>query len=262
LRNGNFWNGVTASVVNRTAHQMLTADMTLRFFDTENTLIGQSRVTFQVATPLASTDNAAYNSSFGVSISEPNAAVTKIECRPADATFTGGKKWAYGQTWPEKLLPIPKASADTGGGEASSSTPVANVPVASVPVGAAPRFQVAVTNSWNDTLQGYLFVHDTIAVTAANADVTLHGSDLLLTMLLPGGAKKQYIGLSQPAPMYSKLNPLGSQPTAAYEVQPGQDLGRLGAITVPAHTTITTTVTFAVPDQVAIATDNRGVSAR
>jgi hypothetical protein len=259
LRNGNFWNGVTASIVNRTAHQMLTGDMTLRFFDTENTLIGQTRVEFQVSPPLASTDNAAYNANFGVSMTEPTAAVTKIECRPADATFTGNHKWAYGQTWPEKLLPIPKASADSTGGAGGSSATAAPVSVA--PIATKPRLFLAVTNSWNDVFPNGLLVHDTLAITGGDVDAQLRPTDLTLTMTLPGGAKKTYPGLAAPAPQYTKIVP-GVGTTLAYEVAPADDLGRLGMIVIPAHASVKTTVTFGVGDPISTPTDNRGVTVK
>ena len=80
-------------------------------------------------------------------------------------------------------------------------------------------------------------------------------------MTLPGGAKKQYPGLAAPAPQYSKIVP-GVGATMAYEVAPADDLGRLGMIVIPAHSSVVTTVTFGLTDQVQTPTDNRAVTVR
>jgi hypothetical protein len=80
-------------------------------------------------------------------------------------------------------------------------------------------------------------------------------------MTLPGGARKTYPGLAAPAPQYSKIVP-GVGTTLAYEVAPAADLGRLGMIIIPAHASVTTTVTFGIADPLATPTDNRNVTLR
>jgi len=253
-RSSAFWHGYTLGIVNRTKHQLLSADVALRLYDVENALIGQTTIRLPVQTPLADSDTAVYSeSSFGVNMTEPITAVTRVECRAATATFTGSKNWTYGRTWPEKLLPLPTAENVNAGGAGERPA---------ISSSAASRVQIAVTNAWNDMVNGILFVHDTIAVNGGETDRMLRASDLTLTMALSNGARKTYTGMTQGAPTYSKINPLASSTTTAYEVEPTSDLGRLGIIMVPAHGAVTVTVTFAVPDPVANATDNRAVTAR
>jgi hypothetical protein len=143
----------------------------------------------------------------------------------------------------------------SGGGQQAA-------PNNAAPAAATPKITIAVTNSWTDTVNGTLFIHDAISITGGNADVQLRATDLALSMTLAGGAKKSYLGLGIPAPQYSKISALSSQPVAAYEVDPSQDLGRLGAITVPAHGNVATTVTFLITDPVQSANDNRAVTVR
>jgi hypothetical protein len=89
------------------------------------------------------------------------------------------------------------------------------------------------------------------------ADSTVTPSDFTLTMMLADGTGRTYAGMTQAAPTYQKINPLGNQLITAYEVDPQTDLGRMGSVAVPAHGTISVTVTFMVPDAVANPNDNR-----
>ncbi len=248
-----FWHGGTVTVVNRTRHQLLAAGVALRMYDAENTLIGQTSVSLPVTTPVASDDVAAYEVGFGVSMTEPISAVARVDCRPANATFTGNKKWTYGQTWPEKLLPLPTARHDAGEGEGTRNTGA---------VRTKPHVQVAVTRSWTDTLDGVLYVHDALAIVGSEGTVTLRPSDLTLTVPLANGARKTYAGLAQAAPTYQRLNPFGSATTTVPEVAPAEDFGRIGMMTVPPHGAVTTTVTFAIADPVAPDATYREVSLR
>jgi len=120
-----------------------------------------------------------------------------------------------------------------------------------------------VTNAWNDTVNGTLFVHDAIAITGGADDVTVQPGDFALTMQLANGAKKSYGSMTEAAPTYQKLSALSpNNLTTAYEVDPKDDLGSIGPITVPAHGSVHVIITFQVPDTVAAPTDNRAVSLR
>jgi len=121
---------------------------------------------------------------------------------------------------------------------------------------------ITVTNAWSDTFNGAILVHDTISVTGGSADTTLTARQFALTMSLANGARKTYFGLTQAAPTYQKINPLGSTTMTAYEVAPKSDLGGLGSIVVPSHGNVTVTVTFVVPDALTNSSDNRSVVLR
>ncbi len=138
-------------------------------YDADNTLIGQTSVSLHITTPVASDDNAAYKVEFGVNMTEPISAVARVDCRPANATFTGNKKWTYGQTWPERLLPPATAQHEAGEGEGARNTSAMRT---------RPHVQVAVTKTWTDTLDGVLYVHDALAIAGSDGTVTIRPSDL------------------------------------------------------------------------------------
>ncbi len=123
-----------------------------------------------------------------------------------------------------------------------------------------------VTNAWDDTLNGTLFVHDTVVVSGGNSDVTLAPSSFVLAINLANGGRKSYPALSTSAPAYSKFNVAANNGAGGDvmvpEVDPSSDLGRLGSITIPAHGSATVTVTFAVTDPVADPKSNRNVTLR
>ena len=128
------------------------------------------------------------------------------------------------------------------------------------PIAVAP-FSISPTNSWNDTVSGNLLIHVAIEVQGGESDASLRASDITLTMALANGGKKTYVGMTSPAPTFQKLNPLGNAPTTAYQVDPKEDLGRLGSLIVPAHGTVKVVATFLVGnDVVANPSNNRNVS--
>jgi hypothetical protein len=253
-RGGGFWHGGTYDVVNRTPHQLLTASVTLRFYDSDNALIGQATSELPISTPVVSGDTGAYQSGFGVQMSEPASAVVRIDCRPASATFSGNKRWAFGQTWPEKLLPMPSATSAQPESADHNPAPVAVVAPKS------QRLPFVIAKTWNDIVNGnQIVVHAALVIQGGTSDTTIHASDFTLTMRLASGAKKTFDGLARQAPTFQRLNPLGSQLANVNEVDPKSDLGGLGSLIVPANGTVNTTVSFYVPDVLADANDNRAV---
>lgn len=253
-RGGGFWHGATYQIVNRTPHQLLTASVTLRFYDSDNALIGQASSDLPISTPVVSGDTGAYQAGFGVQMSEPASAVTRIDCRPASATFSGNKRWAFGQTWPEKLSPMPSTAAAQPQSADNNPAPVAVV------APKAPRLPFVITKTWNDVVNGnQIVVHAAVVIQGGTSDTTIHASDFSLSMRLANGAKKNYDGLARATPTFQRLNPLGNQLANVSEVDPKSDLGGLGSLIVPANGTVNTTVSFYVPDVLADANDNRAV---
>lgn len=94
-------------------------------------------------------------------------------------------------------------------------------------------------------------MHDSVTISGGDSDRHVRSSDFLLTLPLAGGAKKSYVGLTQAAPLYSKVDALTGNSVMAPSIDPAIDLGRIGDIIVPAHGNVTTTVTFAVADPIA-----------
>ena len=110
-------------------------------------------------------------------------------------------------------------------------------------------------------VQGALFVHAALDIQGGSTDANLTPNMLMLTMQLSNGAKKSYGAMTQAAPTYQKLNPLGQTTQTAYEVDPKDDLGAIGSIIVPAHGTVHVIATFFVgTDVVADPTSNRQVA--
>lgn len=71
---------------------------------------------------------------------------------------------------------------------------------------------------------------------------------------------KSYTAVSRAAPTYQKLNAVTGATMTAYEVDPKDDLGRLGEIIIPAHGTVNVVATFWVQESVADPTDNKNVT--
>ncbi len=244
------WDG-TFNVLNRTKHAMLSFRVRYRAFDSENVAIGQGTSDVAPSESLASGDTGTYSSETFFGVSEPRSSGLHLNCRVEAATFTGKRSWTFGHRWPEKLLPL---------GRASAFSPLPPLSRRSMP--APPRLGITVVNAWNDAVNGALFVHDSITVHGGASDATLRASDFRLTMSLANGSRRTYAGLAQPAPTFQKLNPLGPDMTSAYEVDPREDLGAMGSILVPAHGVVRTTVTFDVTDAVSDPQANRLVVIR
>lgn len=152
---GPYGDPLNAVVTNRTSHAVLSVGVQIRYYDQDGTLVGQGAPTRTLEAPLAGGDDAALQFSSGADLSEPAAAIVRATCRLQSATFTGNKKWTYGRTWTEKLLPLKTAQREAGEGEGARSTGA---------VRTRPHVQVTVTRTWTDTLDGVLYVHDALAI--------------------------------------------------------------------------------------------------
>jgi hypothetical protein len=142
---------------------------------------------------------------------------------------------------------------------------IANRPAAPAAPAAPPppALGLTVTNAWNDTVNGVLFVHDAVVISGGDQDVALKPDDFAISMRLANGAIKQYASLTDAAPTYQKYNAMASgYISTAYEVDPKEDLGAIGPMTVPAHGSVRVVVTFQIPDAVSTPGDNRKVSFR
>jgi len=238
-------------IANRTTHTLASAQVRFVFFDTENTRMDQEDIGLPLTAPVAPGDVS--TARVDIMFQGTATLLSRVSCRIESANFSAGKHWTYGQRWPEKLIPIRKEAMSFSGGEGRGATAAQRV------TPAAARVQVTVTNAWTDTVAGVLYVHDALAIVGRDAPTILRPSDLTLTVALANGATKTYQAMNGSAPTYLKLNPLGDTPTTAYEVDPTADMGRIGALTIPPHGTVTTTVTFAIPDPIAASATYRDV---
>jgi len=253
---------VHVNVVNRTRYDMISVTIAYRAFDTSNEQIGQATDVLSPAELLRPADTGTYGASVGMGLSEPSNTVGRLTCRVVAATFTGRKTWSYDHRWPEKLLPMDSSGAGGEKGRAAGSSGAGGSLSERRPITAL----VTVVNAWNDPVNGALFVHDTVAITGGNSDITVAPGSFILAIQLANGGRKSYRGLSTAAPSYSKYNVTANNGAGGNvlvpEVAADSDLGRMGSITVPAHGTVTVTVTFAVTDPVADPNANRGVTLR
>lgn len=244
-------------VNNRTTHGLLSIAVDIRYFDQDNTLVGEAKPSNAISPPVDGGENTIVQLDPSAGFSEPASAIVRATCRIQSATFTSNKKWTYGQRWTDKLLPPRHASANDVGQEPQSGL----APSRSAPAPTQrPRVHIAITSAWTDNVNGVLYVHDALAITGGDTPATLQPSDVVLTLTLANGASKTYAAMDQPAPTYAKLNPLGDTPTIAYEVDPAADFGRIGPMTIPPHATVTTTATFMVPDLVSANATYRDVA--
>lgn len=248
------------NISNRTSHSVTSFSVQIRLYDTDGVEIGQTTVSQDLNDLLTPGDTATYNIGYAnIDSSEPQQAYARVTCRLQSATFTGRKSWTYGQRWHEPLRRI-ETQGTSGDDSSSDSVPLQASRSHTVSASAGQRVTFSVVNAWNDTAGGELLVHDTLDIQGANSEATVGASAFKLTMVLANGAKKTYTGLPSAAPTYTKWNTLTNQSTLAHEVDPSEDLGALGAVTVPAHGSAHVTVTFLVPDPVANPSDNRSIS--
>ena len=247
------WSG-NFVIANRTKHFLASARIMLVAYDGENTRMDQRGLEVSYADPVASGESTSSPLEMEFSVQGREALIARVSCRVQGATFSGNKRWSFGEKWPEKLLPLQSEAAGksdvVGGGGAAAPKPTVS----------APRASIVVTNSWNDVVNGVTFVHVALSFSAGDAPAVVRPSDVQLTMSLANGLQKTYTALATSAPTYQKLNPLGSSTTTAYEVTPSEDFGRIGPVTVPAHGAGRVIATFAVAEALANPTNNRAVS--
>ncbi|MFY9646091.1 MAG: hypothetical protein WAK29_12985 [Terriglobales bacterium] len=148
-------------------------------------------------------------------------------------------------------------------GAAAASSKQTSGPPESAQQPAGP-FSFTVTKTWNDEVNGVLYVHAAMFINGGSRDVNLERDDFVLSMRLANGARKSYPSMSQAAPTYERVNLLvgfgGS--TVGYQVAPKEDLGAIGPMTIPAHGNVSIVVTFQVPDPVADPLDTHAISLR
>jgi len=244
------------AVENRTSHQMISFNVKYQFYDADNVLIGTGNSHVVPDETLAPGVTAAYFTTVYLSgsIAEPISALARVTCRMDGASFSGQKKWTYGQPWRE---PLKSARAPEGQGADSSAAGSADGTA-----GTDRALRMRVANAWNDNVNGVLVVHDTVVLEGGPSEARVSPSDFVLSMLTAGGVRKTYHALANEAPTYQKFNALTKQNSLAYEVDPQSDLGRLGTIVIPAHATVQVTVSFSVGDPVADPNANRTVALR
>ena len=241
---------------NRTKHGLAAASISFTAYDSENTKLAQRTADVSIAEIVASGDTAPYLVPLTFLVGEIADAklVSRISCRIATASFTGNRHWSYPQRWPETLVKL-----------VSDASPAQSVGRADDGAGSRTltnRLSLTVADAWTDLVNGTLYVHDSIVIRGADQDRQLRASDVSLDMRLANGGRRTYVALSQPAPTYQKIDPLGSQTATVDEVEPSSDFGRIGTLIVPAHGSVTTTVTFAVGDPVVDKSDDRDVSVK
>lgn len=253
-QNSQIW-ATNVVIGNRTRHGLANASVAFTAYDPENVKLAQTTIPLPFSDIIASADTSPFAINLGFPLGEITDAklVARISCRIASADFTGNRHWRYPQRWPEPLL---KLAAEAPPSKTNG------LPDGTSSLLRAQRLSVAVTNAWSDLVGGTLYIHDAIAVRGSDFDQSLRVSDLVLQMRLSNGSLRSYPALAQPAPTYQRIDPLGSQTATVNEVDPSNDLGRIGTMTVPAHGRVTTTVTFAVADPVVDKSDDRGVSVK
>ena len=246
----------SVNVYNRSTRGMIDFTIEYRFYDRENVQIGStihgSRSYFSPNGVTEPGDTATVPIGIGVDLAEPPEAVSRVTCRLYSAAFTGRSSWRYGQVWHGGPLSNPPSAT-------TSQSSQHNVPGRSAIAG-PKSWTFDVAEGWNDKTQVGLFVHDTIVIHGGDADATVRPENFHLRMDLSNGSKKSYSALNQQAPQYTKYGALAGGNTLAFQVDPQQDLGKLGTLIVPAHGTVRVTLTFFVNDSVENASANREIT--
>lgn len=255
-----FYGHASLNVYNRSDHFLASVTIRWTLYNHSGEMMGQGDQVYTLQDHAAPSDSALLNEGLNVKMSEPWTSVDRATCRLQAATFEGNRTWDYGRSWSGRLSPLPQADSfhDDGSSGVSELGASTNLP--------RTKAQIALTveNAWNDTVSGNMYIHVALNIQGGQGDSTLRPRMLRLAMSLANGTKKSYAAMESPAPRYQKINPLLSNTvTLAYEVDPKDDLGSLGSVTVPAHSTAHIVATFLVGDDVvANPNDNRQVSLR
>jgi len=176
---------------------------------------------------------------------EPRSALSEVKCRLESAKFEGGLTWTYGRVWHRRLAPMPRA-------ESSLDNEPSNIEITKSPkTGPASSISgvtIMITNAWNDTVNGNLFVHVALDIRTNSVDALIGPANLQLTMKMADDKDHIFTAMTDSAPTYQKLSPLGQTSTTqtAFEVDPKEDLGRLGSSKLSADSTSHIVATFAI----------------
>lgn len=229
-------------------------------YDHSGNLMMSEDHTYGFGTDLAPSDSASAGSIDLSGSNEPRSALSEVKCRLESAKFEGGLTWTYGRVWHRRLAPMPPAESQVESEPGSSAvTATAKDP--------QPRdlsgVGVTVANAWNDTVNGNLFVHVALDVRATTAEALITPANIILTMKLADGKNQIFTAMSNAAPTYQKLDPLGQNSTTktAFEVDPAEDLGKLEQVKLTAGSSSRIVATFAIGNSsIADPKDNRRVA--
>lgn len=251
---------VVANIRNLTTSFLLNYEIRWTPYNHAGDRIGKLDQFQQPTTALAPGDEVTGDDTYiGGVLTEPYSALGRVTCRLQSAKFEGGKSWSYGHVWTGKRIK-PTVDDTSDAGDRSRLSP-GTLQTSQGEARDRRSLDVHVTNAWNDTLAGNLFVHVALDVMTKGKESSMVPSMLRLKMALSNGGTKSYPAMPVSAPTYAKLNPLGSSTTTAFEVDPKEDLGRLGSVTIPAGGVAHVVATFLIgSDSVSNANDNRTVT--
>jgi hypothetical protein len=210
-------------------------------------------------TDLAPNDTASANPINLSGSDEPRSALSEVKCRLESAKFEGGLTWTYGRMWHRRLAPMPPAESQL---DAQPGTNAVTDATKDPQQSDLSDVGVTVANAWDDSVNGNLFVHVALDVRASSAAATITPPHVLLKMKLADGKDRVFAAMSDAAPTYQKLDPLGQNSTTktAFEVDPNEDLGKLGQVKIMADSRARIVATFAIGDvSVADPRDNKRV---
>ncbi len=246
---GNGYFHTNANAINRS--DVFLISYTIRYFtyDHVGVLMGQNDQGYSFDSDLAPKDITATGSRVNFGLTEPLSAIGRVACRLQFAKFEGGLSWTYGKTWKRRLSPLPRTESYTGSDidMAPARQPLSLATHEETQSPLSSNAQVTVTNAWSDTVAGNLIVHDAIDIHAPENTV-VRPRNLHLTVKLANGEDRVFDAMATAAPTYQKFDPLAqnSNTAPAFEVDPKEDLGLLGLITIPANSSAHIVVSFAI----------------
>jgi hypothetical protein len=252
------------NVFNRTTHALLDYSVEYRFFDRDQTLIGNATYIYTPGQELDPGDTAAYNNNFvGITLSEPQSAVTLVTCKLVKADFSGRIQWTPNTQWTGGPLQRPPRATSSTGTQPERDTLVPGGGFGEIShLRNVSGVTLSVVNAWKDAASDGVFVHDTIILHGGSAAATVRAENLALQVTLASGGQQTIHAMMQAAPSYLKFNGMTNSNQYVPQVDPTTDFGRIGSVIVPAGGDITVTATFAVPGGLADSGAIRAVSLR
>ena len=250
---------VSSNAINRSDVFLTSYVVRWFLYDHSEILMGQSDSSNSFSTDLAPNDTTSSGNNAIYYFTEPLSSLSRVKCRLESAKFEGGLTWTYGRVWHRRLGPLPRVESFSDNAPVNSERKVASGASQS---GDLSNVHLEVANAWNDTVNGNLLVHVAVNVRASSTAAVIDPANLQLSMKMADGKDRVFTAMNNAAPTYQKLDPLGQSSTTqtAFEVDPKEDLGRLGRVDLFANSTARIVATFAIGDvSVADPKDNKRV---
>jgi hypothetical protein len=228
-------NALAVRVGNRSTHVLSAVTYRLRLYDSQGARFADTPLTQSV--PLDPGEVGIFTAYLTA-----QADARSLVCSLVGANFEDGGAWTSGQPWHGRLVTIARPNV-AGAGAVTSS-------------GGDPVIRATGKEVWTSIVYGLTYVHVRTQISARRA-VTVSPAEFHALIPLAEGGARSVAALSGAVPSVTKtsslnsivpsLSSFGSNNSARPIVEPTEDFGALGHITLRAGESVTTVITFQTP---------------